>query len=51
VEYEYIALARGFARGERVQYRVLSDEPMEGLDMSMIPTPEAMVARVSTNEK
>jgi len=51
VEYEYVAIARGFARGERAQYRVLSDEPMEGLDMSMIPSPEAMAACVSTTEK
>lgn len=51
VEYEYVAIARGFGRGERAQYRVPSDEPMAALDMSMIPTPEAMAARVSRSEK
>jgi len=38
--YEYIALGRGGSRGMRNTYQIITDEPLDKLDTSMIPTPE-----------
>jgi hypothetical protein len=46
VDYEYVGTARGYVRGERSQYRILHDEEIPKLDLSMIPTPEAMEAKI-----
>jgi DNA primase len=46
VEYEYIQLVGGKRHGTRFSYRLREDAPMEGLDLSMIPTPEEMEKKI-----
>jgi len=46
VEYEYIQLVSGRSHGTRFSYRLREDAPMEGLDVSMIPTPEEMKEKI-----
>jgi DNA primase len=48
VEYEYIQLVGGKRHGTRFSYRLREDAPMEGLDLSMIPTPEEMKLKFNT---
>jgi len=47
VDYEYLSLGRNLSRGERGQYRLVADEPIAALNLDMIPTPEAMAARIA----
>jgi hypothetical protein len=39
---EYLQLSHGGERGMRNSYQLVADEPMERLDFSMIPSPEAI---------
>ena len=45
-DYEYLQVAQGGRRGMRNSYRLVADEPIERLDCSMIPTPEAIASRL-----
>jgi len=45
-DYEYLQVAQGGRRGMRNSYRLAADEPIERLDCSMIPTPEAIEQRL-----
>jgi len=45
-DYEYLQVAQGGQRGMRNSYRLAADEPIERLDCSMIPTPEAIASRL-----
>ena len=42
VSLEYLQLSHGGERGMRNSYQLVADEPMERLDFSMIPSPEAI---------
>ena len=42
VSLEYLQLSHGGERGMRNSYQLVADEPMERLDYSMIPSPEAI---------
>jgi hypothetical protein len=46
VEYEYIQVVSGRRHGTRFSYRLREDAPMEGLDVSMIPTPGDMEKKI-----
>jgi len=39
VNYEYLYLTNSYGRGQRNSYRLASDEPMDHVDISRIPTP------------
>jgi hypothetical protein len=41
-EWEYLLVAGSRSRGARNAYRLYRDEPIQLVDLSMIPTPEAM---------
>jgi hypothetical protein len=47
VEFDYLALARGGSERSRAYYRFREDAEIRAVDLSMIPTPEAMAARIS----
>jgi DNA primase catalytic core len=49
VEYEYISVQRNFKRGERGSYRLKDDSDIEKIDLSIIPTPEAMERLLNKN--
>jgi DNA primase catalytic core len=40
--YEYILREGGVKRGQRSKFRLIADEAMEKIDVSMIPTPQEM---------
>jgi DNA primase len=42
VALEYLQLSHGGERGMRNSYQLVADEPMERLDFSMIPSPDAI---------
>jgi DNA primase len=42
VSLEYLQLSHGGERGMRNSYQLVADEPLERLDFSMIPSPEAI---------
>jgi hypothetical protein len=42
VDYEYLKLKTGGVRGSRFEYCLMEDRELSGVDISMIPTPEAM---------
>jgi energy-coupling factor transporter ATP-binding protein EcfA2 len=46
VEYEYLEVAHGGGERSKASYRLKADEDIRSVDLSMIPTPEAMAARV-----
>jgi len=48
-DYEYLHVAHGGRRGMRNSYRLAADEPIERLDCSMIPTPEAIASRLQAD--
>jgi len=50
VEYEYIQLVSGKRHGTRFSYRLREDTAIEGLDVSMIPTPFEMEKRINENK-
>jgi DNA primase catalytic core len=41
-EWEYLTVRGGRSRGSRNSYRLVCDEPIHLVDLSMIPSPEAM---------
>ena len=41
-EWEYLVVAGARSRGSRNAYRLFRDEPIQLVDLSMIPSPEAM---------
>jgi DNA primase catalytic core len=43
-EWEYLVVAGARSRGSRNAYRLFRDEPIQLVDLSMIPSPEAMEA-------
>jgi energy-coupling factor transporter ATP-binding protein EcfA2 len=45
-EYEYLEVARGGGERSKAYYRLKADEDIRSVDLSMIPTPEAMAKRV-----
>jgi len=47
VEYEYLQITTGRSRGTRFLYRLRADEPMERLDLGMVPTPEAIARLIA----
>jgi hypothetical protein len=51
VDYDYLAIARGGAERSRAYYRLREDVEIKGIDLSMIPAPEAMEARLSELKK
>jgi len=44
--YEYIAVASGVQRGQRMKYSLTADEMIERLDISMIPTVDKMIEMI-----
>jgi len=46
IEYEYIIESGSQRRGSRRGYRLLRDEPLALVDISSIPTPEAVAERI-----
>jgi DNA primase len=50
VMFEYLVVAKGGSRGMRNSYSLVSDEPMERLDCSMIPTVEEIKKRMEKDE-
>jgi len=46
VDFEYVQLVRGGRERSKGLYRLKDDQEIRGLDVSMIPTPEAMAARL-----
>jgi len=48
VEYEYLSLARGGGERSKGFYRLKEDAELGHTDLSMIPTPEAMLAKIKT---
>ena len=51
VDYDYLAIARGGSERSRAYYRLREDAEIKGIDLSMIPTPEAMEERLATAKK
>jgi DNA primase len=51
VDYDYLAIARGGAERSRAYYRLREDGEIKGIDLSMIPTPEAMEERLAAKKK
>jgi hypothetical protein len=45
-EYEYLEVAHGGGERSKAYYRLKADEDIRSVDLSMIPTPEAMAKRV-----
>jgi len=50
VTLEYLQVVRGGTRGMRNSYKIVLDEPVEKMDFTMIPTPEAIKKRMTENE-
>ena len=48
VEYDHVTIARGGGARARAFYRLRADEGIAGVDLSMIPSPEAMGRLIST---
>jgi len=46
VDYDYLSLARGGSERSRAYYRLREDAEIRAVDLSMIPTPEAMEERI-----
>jgi hypothetical protein len=46
VDYEYLNLARGGSERSKAFYRLRDGEGIQGADLSMIPSPEAMAKKV-----
>jgi DNA-binding MarR family transcriptional regulator len=46
VEYEYLEIAKGGGERAKAYYRLRADEDILNIDLSMIPTPEAMEKRM-----
>jgi hypothetical protein len=51
VDYEYIIREGSVKERSRGFYRLRADEPMESLDLSMIPTPEEMKKRINAKKE
>jgi len=51
VDYDYLAIARGGSERSRAYYRLREDAEIKGIDLSMIPTPEAMEERFAAKKK
>ena len=47
VRYEYIVLRIGGNRGQRFAYSLAADEPIENIDISMIPTIEEIRGKMA----
>jgi hypothetical protein len=47
VDYDYLSIARGGSERSRAYYRLREDTEIKGVDLSMIPTPEAMAERIA----
>ncbi len=47
VEYDYVSIARGGSERSRAYYRLREDAEIGAVDLSMIPSPEAMAERLS----
>jgi hypothetical protein len=47
VDYDYLSIARGGSERSRAYYRLREDAEIAGIDLSMIPTPEAMEERLA----
>jgi DNA primase catalytic core len=45
-DYEYLQVVGGRGRGSRYSYRLVRDEPLRGVDLSPIPSPEEVEARL-----
>jgi hypothetical protein len=50
-EYEYLSFGGNKRRGGRRAYRLTSDEELKLIDLSMIPTPQAMEERMKESEE
>jgi DNA primase len=50
VDYDYLAIARGGSERSRAYYRLREDAEIKGIDLSMIPTPEAMEERLAVEK-
>ena len=50
VYLEYLQMIKGGSRGMRNTYKLITDEPVERLDCTMIPTPEEIRKRMSEDE-
>jgi energy-coupling factor transporter ATP-binding protein EcfA2 len=46
VEYEYLSIARGGSERTRAFYRIREDAAIAEMDLSMIPSPEAMAEKI-----
>jgi len=51
VDYEHITIAKGGAERSRAFYRLREDAGIAQIDLSMIPTPEAMERKLRTAKK
>ena len=51
VSLEYLQLSHGGERGMRNSYQLVADEPLERLDFSMIPSPEAIEASAAEQSR
>jgi hypothetical protein len=51
VDLEYIQIVSGRSRGTRLSYRLRKDEELEKIDLTAIPTPEKMKARLDESLK
>ena len=51
VDYDYLSIARGGSERARAYYRLREDAEIKGIDLSMIPTPEAMAERFAPQKK
>ena len=50
VDYEYIVLVRGGKERSKGLYRLRADEPLEKIDLSMIPAPDDLQRRIEVCE-
>jgi DNA primase len=50
VDFEYIQITSGKSKGTRLSYRLRADEPLESIDLSMIPNPDEM-GKLVKNDK
>ena len=50
VDYEYLQVGGTRARGSRNSYRLIADEDIRSLDLSIIPTPEQIKAKLKISK-